>query len=95
MADFPKNPLEDEGGPVKIFLEHLEDFRWLLIKCAVTLALTMLVCLIGGQLRHRRHQMAADAGHGQLIRERTRSSASASAPIIWAIIPSRRNSSSC
>jgi sec-independent protein translocase protein TatC len=36
-----------EGGPVKSFLEHLEDFRWLLIKCAVALALAMLVCLIG------------------------------------------------
>jgi sec-independent protein translocase protein TatC len=36
-----------EGGPVKSFLEHLEDFRWLLIKCAVALSLTMLVCLIG------------------------------------------------
>ena len=33
--------------PVKSFLEHLEDFRWLLIKCAVALALAMLVCLIG------------------------------------------------
>ena len=37
----------DGGGPVKSFLEHLEDFRWLLIKCAVALSLTMLVCLIG------------------------------------------------
>jgi sec-independent protein translocase protein TatC len=36
-----------EGGPVKSFLEHLEDFRWLLIKCAVALSLTMLVCLVG------------------------------------------------
>jgi sec-independent protein translocase protein TatC len=36
-----------EGGPVKSFLEHLEDFRWLLIKCAVALSLTMLLCLIG------------------------------------------------
>jgi sec-independent protein translocase protein TatC len=36
-----------EGGPVKSFLEHLEDFRWLLIKCVVALALAMLVCLIG------------------------------------------------
>ena len=36
-----------EGGPVKSFLEHLEDFRWLLVKCAVALSLAMLVCLIG------------------------------------------------
>ena len=52
MADFPKDPdldAEDDvgGGPVKSFLEHLEDFRWLLIKCGVTLALAMLVCLFG------------------------------------------------
>src|SRR5580700_2721618 len=51
MADFPQEPdldAEDEGGgPVKSFLEHLEDFRWLLVKCVVTLGLTMLLCLIG------------------------------------------------
>lgn len=38
---------DDGGGPIKSFLEHLEDFRWLLIKCVVTVGLTMLVCLIG------------------------------------------------
>jgi sec-independent protein translocase protein TatC len=51
MADFSQKPdvdVEDDGGgPIKSFLEHLEDFRWLLLKCAVTLALAMLVCLIG------------------------------------------------
>jgi sec-independent protein translocase protein TatC len=51
MADFPQEPdfdaEDDGGGPIKSFLEHLEDFRWLLIKCAVTLGLCMLVCLIG------------------------------------------------
>jgi sec-independent protein translocase protein TatC len=47
MADFSPEPPEDEGGPIKSFLEHLEDFRWLLIKCAITLAMSMLVCLIG------------------------------------------------
>ncbi|MGA3164113.1 MAG: twin-arginine translocase subunit TatC [Verrucomicrobiota bacterium] len=36
---------EAEGGPVKTFLEHLEDFRWVLIKSVVTLFLAMLVCL--------------------------------------------------
>ena len=46
MGDFPQEPLEDEGGPVKSFLEHLEDFRWLLVKCAVALGLSMLLCLI-------------------------------------------------
>jgi sec-independent protein translocase protein TatC len=49
MADISQEPdaADDGGGPVKSFLEHLEDFRWLLIKCAVALSLTMLVCLIG------------------------------------------------
>ena len=48
MSDFSPEPSEeDEGGPVKSFLEHLEDFRWLLIKCSMALALAMLVCLIG------------------------------------------------
>src|SRR5271169_5778130 len=50
MADFSQKPdvdaEEDGGGPIKSFLEHLEDFRWLLVKCAVTLGLAMLVCLI-------------------------------------------------
>ena len=47
MADFSPEPPEDEGGPVKSFLEHLEDFRWLLVKLSVALALAMLICLIG------------------------------------------------
>jgi sec-independent protein translocase protein TatC len=37
----------DEGGPVKNFLEHLEDFRWVLIKCAAAVGVAMLLCLIG------------------------------------------------
>jgi sec-independent protein translocase protein TatC len=52
MADEPTgNPPENdagEGGPIKSFLEHLEDLRWTLIKCAAALAVAMLVCLIGG-----------------------------------------------
>jgi sec-independent protein translocase protein TatC len=36
---------EAEGGPVKGFLEHLEDFRWVLIKSIVALGLGMLICL--------------------------------------------------
>jgi Tat protein translocase TatC len=42
------DPEETEGGPVKTFLEHLEDLRWTLIKVAATLGLAMVVCLIGG-----------------------------------------------
>jgi sec-independent protein translocase protein TatC len=37
-----------EGGPVKSFLEHLEDLRWTLIKVTSALAVAMIVCLIGG-----------------------------------------------
>jgi sec-independent protein translocase protein TatC len=47
MAGDPEaeRPDEAEGGPVKTFLEHLEDFRWMLIKSIVALFLGMLVCL--------------------------------------------------
>jgi sec-independent protein translocase protein TatC len=38
--------LEEEGGPVKSFLEHLEDLRWVLIKSVVTVGIGMLLCLI-------------------------------------------------
>lgn len=38
----------DEGGPVKSFLEHLEDFRWALIKCASAIGVGVLICLIAG-----------------------------------------------
>jgi Tat protein translocase TatC len=41
----PERPDEDEGGPVKSFLEHLEDFRWVLIKSLVALSVAMLFCL--------------------------------------------------
>src|ERR1043165_9667793 len=37
---------EGEGGPVKSFLEHLEDLRWVLIKSAVAVTVAMLVSLI-------------------------------------------------
>jgi sec-independent protein translocase protein TatC len=38
---------EEEGGPVKPFLEHLEDLRWVLIKSVVAVGVGILVCLIG------------------------------------------------
>ncbi|HEY3761802.1 MAG TPA: twin-arginine translocase subunit TatC [Verrucomicrobiae bacterium] len=40
--------VESEGGPVKSFLEHLEDFRWVLIKSVVTLVVAMIACLGAG-----------------------------------------------
>jgi len=54
MADEPaadhleEQAEEEEGGPVKSFLEHLEDLRWVLIKSAVAAGVAMLVCLLGG-----------------------------------------------
>src|SRR5688572_25980472 len=52
MADQPEgsqpDPEEFEGGPVKSFLEHLEDLRWTLIKVTTTLAVAMLACFFGG-----------------------------------------------
>ncbi len=37
---------QEEGGPTKSFLEHLEDLRWVLMKCAATVAVTFMACLI-------------------------------------------------
>jgi sec-independent protein translocase protein TatC len=37
---------EEEGGPVKSFLEHLEDLRWVLIKSLVALGVAFTVCLV-------------------------------------------------
>lgn len=53
MADEPvaehlDEQLDEEGGPVKSFLEHLEDLRWVLIKSGVAAGVAMLVCLLAG-----------------------------------------------
>ena len=53
MADEPLEPIpdpeeEEEGGPIKPFLEHLEDLRWVLIKIIVSIIVAMTVCLIAG-----------------------------------------------
>ena len=39
---------DEEGGPVKSFLEHLEDLRWVLIKSLAAVGVGMLICLIAG-----------------------------------------------
>ncbi|MCD8533873.1 MAG: twin-arginine translocase subunit TatC [Verrucomicrobia bacterium] len=40
------DPYEDEeGGPVKPFLEHLEDLRWLLVRCLITFVVAFALCL--------------------------------------------------
>jgi sec-independent protein translocase protein TatC len=41
---------EDEGGPVKTFLEHLEDLRWVLIKTLAALGVAFVVCLVAGDV---------------------------------------------
>lgn len=41
---------ENGGGPVKPFLEHLEDLRWVLIKSLVAFAIAVVVCLLAGNL---------------------------------------------
>lgn len=54
MADDPElerlDGDDDEGGPVKSFLDHLEDLRWVIIKSAAAVAVAMLVCLLGGDI---------------------------------------------
>lgn len=40
---------EEGGGPVKTFLEHLEDLRWTILKCAIAIALGFIVCLSAGK----------------------------------------------
>src|SRR5436190_18507105 len=50
MADPTEEPRPDEseedgGGPVKTFLEHLEDLRWMLIKSGAALLIGMIICL--------------------------------------------------
>ncbi|SPE55577.1 Sec-independent protein translocase protein TatC [Verrucomicrobia bacterium] len=37
---------DEEGGPVKSFLEHLEDLRWVLIKSLVALGVAFVLCLV-------------------------------------------------
>lgn len=46
-ADQPSSD-EEGGGPVKSFLEHLEDFRWTIVKCAVAIFVCVLICLLAG-----------------------------------------------
>lgn len=45
-SDPPIPEEDDEGGPVKTFLEHLEDLRWVIIKCLSALLLGMVTCLV-------------------------------------------------
>ncbi len=47
-ADESPDSHDSEGGPVKSFLEHLEDLRWVLIKSLAAVGIGMLICLIAG-----------------------------------------------
>jgi sec-independent protein translocase protein TatC len=47
-AQRPDEQEEDEGGPIKSFLEHLEDLRWVLIKSVAAAGVAMLGCLLAG-----------------------------------------------
>ncbi|MFO1489062.1 MAG: twin-arginine translocase subunit TatC [Verrucomicrobiota bacterium] len=40
----PENP-EEGGGPVKTFLDHLEDLRWMLVKSGAALLIGLIICL--------------------------------------------------
>lgn len=43
----PQSGSDNEGGgPVKSFLEHLEDLRWVLIKILATVMVAFVVCLV-------------------------------------------------
>ncbi len=50
MSDQEKPDIEtaDGGGPVKTFLEHLEDLRWVLVKIFVTVGVAFVVCMVAG-----------------------------------------------
>ncbi|MCU0771413.1 MAG: twin-arginine translocase subunit TatC [Verrucomicrobia bacterium] len=48
-ADDRSPEAEEEGGPVKSFLEHLEDLRWTLVKCVTTVAVGVILCLLAGK----------------------------------------------
>lgn len=43
---------EDDGygGPIKGFIDHLEDLRWMLVKCVAALLVSAVVCLVAGNL---------------------------------------------
>jgi sec-independent protein translocase protein TatC len=46
-APVEPEPDEEEGGPIKTFLEHLEDLRWVLIRIVAALLVGMVACLAG------------------------------------------------
>jgi sec-independent protein translocase protein TatC len=67
-------PEEEEGGPVKSFLEHLEDLRWVLIKTICAAGVAMLFCFFGGNYLFKiieyplLHAPLQNLGRGQTVR---------------------------
>lgn len=47
---YPEWNEEEGGGPVKTFLEHLEDLRWTLIKCVSAVLISMIFCLVASNV---------------------------------------------
>ena len=67
---YPEWDEEEGGGPVKTFLEHLEDLRWMLIKCVSAVVISMIFCLVASNflvafltwpLRHGQENRQASA----------------------------------
>lgn len=48
--DSPADHDEEGGGPIKGFLDHLEDLRWMLIKCSAAVLVSIVVCLVATNL---------------------------------------------
>jgi len=72
------DPEETEGGPIKSFLEHLEDLRWTLIKVVSALAMGMVICLLGGNYLVKILTYPLD-----LASDRTAAETSSSVTIHW------------
>src|SRR6476659_4542001 len=78
MADEPEAERldvigEDEGGPIKSFLEHLEDLRWVLIKSLAAAGVAMVACFFGANhvfkvLKWPLNQAHIGPSKGQVLR---------------------------
>ncbi len=61
------------GGPVKPFLDHLEDLRWLLIKISVSLAVAIATCLVASDWLVKVMEWPLVKAHEQAEREAAKS----------------------
>ncbi len=61
------------GGPVKPFLDHLEDLRWMLIKVTVSLAVAVMACLVGADWLVKVMKWPLVKAHQQANREAEKS----------------------